>query len=92
MVTYLDLINAMVRRETAILGREKVGKIVAKAGLSIGEDGKVAVPKGMEKQKLEELARSFYEECGDITLIGCRILVNRLAREGNLKLPDILKF
>lgn len=45
-----------------------------------------------KKQKLEELARVFCEECGDIALIGCRILVNRLAREGNPKLPGILKF
>lgn len=92
MVTYLDLLNAMVKREMAILGEEKVKKIALKAGIRINSDGEVVVPYGMERRKLEELAKAFYEECGDITLIGCRILVNRLAKDGNLKLPDILKF
>lgn len=87
---YGKLIQEALTRLTNVMGPEKVMAVVKKTTLQVGAEG---ILDGDQHSflELERLMKTFVEEYGPITLMYCRMKVQELASELNLKLPEILQ-
>ena len=88
-VTYNDLLQLIIQREMGILGPEKTHETVKQAGLNIDNDGNF-LDENLGFSELEKLIEAFHTNYGPVTVMGCKIAVLRLARQGNLELPKLL--
>lgn len=89
-MTYVDLIETVAQREMGILGKPKTLEIFHSAGLELDNDGKLKVQNNLELEDLDRLMNLLNETYGAVAVMGCKITVKRMAREGGLKLPGIL--
>lgn len=89
-VTYKDLLQLIIQREMGIIGVDKTIDVVKKAGLTLNNEGKLTTP-NPNKADLERLIQVFHDTYGPVTVMGCKIAVLRLARQGNLELPKLLQ-
>jgi hypothetical protein len=87
---YKDLIETVVKREIGILGFEKTMAIAREAKINVDGDGRVMNPTA-GKGDLERLMKIFYDKCGMVTILGCKIALRKLSMEYGLELPDIVK-
>lgn len=88
-MTYRDLIELVVQRQMGIVGLWKTLETLNDVGLAVGDDYRLVGDGGYDD--LEKLMTKFNEKYGLVTVMGCKIVVARKAREGNLDLPKILK-
>ena len=88
-MTYRDLIELVVQRQMGIVGLWKTLETLNDVGLAVGDDYRLVGDGGYDD--LEKLVTKFNEKYGLVTVMGCKIVVGRKAREGNLSLPKILK-
>lgn len=89
MITYKTLIEMVANREMGILGRYKTLEIFEEAGVPIDNKG---ILKGNEAclNDLDRVMSLLHEKYGPVAVMGCKIAVNRKAKEGNLRLPKLL--
>ena len=87
-MTYTHLVELVIQRQTGIVGLKKTMETLSDAGLAVGDDFRLIGEAGHDD--LERLILKFKEKYGLVTVMGCKIVVGRKAREGNLALPKIL--
>lgn len=87
-MSYTQLIELVIQRQLGIVGLKKTLETLREAGMEVGDDLRIIGEAGYGE--LERLMTRFNEKYGLVTVMGCKIVVARKAREGNLALPKIL--
>lgn len=87
-MTYTNLIDLVIQRQLGIVGLKKTMETLSEAGLAVGDDLRLIGDAGYDD--LERLIMQFKNKYGLVTVMGCKIVVGRKAREGNLVLPKVL--
>lgn len=87
-MTYTHLIELVIQRQMGIVGLKKTMETLSDVGLAVGDDFRLVGESGHDD--LERLMIKFKEKYGLVTVMGCKIVVARKARDGNLVLPKIL--
>lgn len=88
MEGYKNLIELIAKRQLGILGKRKTVEIFSEAGLILDGDEKLEND-SVGYEELEALAKKMYGKYGPVPIMGCKIPVDRRAKELNLKLPDL---
>lgn len=87
---YSGIIQAIIKRESDVLGKEKVVSVLKKAGTLTDLKGNLEA-REYTIIDLERMMQTFVDEYGPITLMYCRMRAQKLAQEANLALPEILR-
>ncbi len=90
MITYKDLVDAVIKRELGILGKERMQWVLEALKMPVDEEGR-CLKAGCGMDDLDQLMQELSARYGAVAVMGCKIAVGRLAREANLELPKILK-
>ncbi|MDH5682415.1 MAG: hypothetical protein OEZ36_12570 [Spirochaetota bacterium] len=92
MSSYKKLIDTVIQRESGIVGKSGVEKLLEDMGLELNESGKLtSLDESNGKEILDDLMKRFLDRYGMISIIGCRIEVRKIARRYSLELPEIFK-
>ena len=88
MADYKELIEAVIRRQLGILGKEKLARVLKEAGCAVDDSLKPASDQ-CSMDDLDKLMKMLKKHYGALAILGCRINIIRLATEKNLKLSPI---
>lgn len=83
---YTDLIQLVITREMSVLGEDKVIDTLKRTSLQVDSSGKLSGD-DFKLADLERLLHALVEDFGPIALMYCRMGVQQLAAEHNLRLP-----
>lgn len=86
MPTYKDLLETLANRQLGILGKVKTRKIFSECGLALDDDCRLAGD-GAGYDEFAAVTARLFETYGAVPIMGARLPIVRLAREGGLKLP-----
>ncbi len=89
-VTYNDLIEAVIKREFGILGKERMMGILVDTDMGLDDADKLQKP-DCSIEDLDRLMQALAGKYGAVAVMGCKITVGRMAREKGLELPPILR-
>lgn len=90
MDAYSNLIESLIKREIAILGRERIERILQELNIHFDfEKGKLINYLGNGFDELERLGNEIYRIGGEIVLIGARVNIILNASRERLELPAI---
>ncbi len=89
-LTYKDLVEQVAQRELGIIGRIKTLDTFREAGIELDDDLCVK-NSNVNIESLKSIADKLQERFGPVAIMACKIPLNRLAKQGGLELPPILK-
>lgn len=90
MVTYNDLVDAVIKRELGILGKERMLGVLEALKMPVNAEGR-CLKENCGLEDLDHLMQELSSRFGAVAVMGCKIAVGRLAREAQLELPKILQ-
>lgn len=90
MDAYHNIIESLIRREIAILGRERIERILSELNIYFDfEKDKLISYSGNGFDVLERLGNELYRIGGEIAIIGARVNVILNASREGVELPSI---
>lgn len=87
--TYKDLMNTLIKREFGILGKDRMMAILVELEMKVDKEGAL-IDGHYTVGHLDSLAQSLSDKYGAVAVMGCKVIVGRMARENGLELPRIL--
>lgn len=86
---HTELVEAVVKREMKMLGNEKALNVAKSASIDVDDSGNLKGAYGIGD--LDRLLKAFKNEYGPITIMYCRTILQKLAKDKNLHLPEIIQ-
>lgn len=86
MPDYKNLLEALANRQLGILGKMKTRKIFSECGVALDDDCRLSAD-GAGYEQFEAVTAKLFETYGAVPIMGARLLIVRMAREGGLRLP-----
>ncbi len=90
MNVYRDMLNIIIRRQFALLGRYQTKEILKEAGIIIDERGNLESPQDIEEKHIDKILSEFKNKIGFISLLVVKLPLRRLAIQNNVKVPRAL--
>lgn len=85
---HTELVEAVVKREIKMLGKEKALNVSRSVSIEVDDSGNLKGKYGIGD--LDRLLKAFKDEYGPIAIMYCRGVVQKLAKDQNLPLPEII--
>ena len=90
MVTYNDLMSAIIQKQISIIGKERAISFARKVlGITVNDDGYVTA--GGTKETLAALAEEYKKVAGPVALVIIKAVVSSMVKGDAIELPSNLK-
>ncbi|GEM_PF-6261431 len=90
MNVYKNMMDVIVRREFALLGRYQTREIFKNAGINIDEKGNIRNPDDIEPEDIDKILNELKKQIGFISILVVKLPLRRLAIQNNVKLPKTI--
>lgn len=87
---YTEIVEAVIKRERSVLGDGKIASVLKKVAIEVDSKWKM-VGDEYSFGDLERLMKALVDEFGPITIMYCRMKVQKIAQAKNLRLPKMLQ-
>ncbi len=90
MNVYKDMLDVIIKREFALLGRNQTKDILKNVGVNIDDNWKVENADGISLEKIEEILSEIKEKIGFVGLLVVKLPIRRIAIQNNVEVPKPL--
>ncbi len=90
MNVYKNMLDIIIRREFALLGRYQTREILKSIGINIDEKGNIQNPDNIKAEDIERILNEFKKKIGFISVLVVKLPLRRLAIQNNIKVPRVI--
>ncbi len=90
MNVYKNMLDIIIRREFALLGRYQTREILKGVGINIDERGNLENPENIGPQDIDKVLNEFKQKIGFISILVVKLPLRRLAIQNNVKVPRVI--
>ncbi len=87
MNVYKSMLDIIIRREFALLGRYQTREILNSIGINIDEKGNLENPDEIKLEDIDKILKEFKNRVGFIGILVVKLPLRRLAIQNNVKVP-----
>lgn len=86
---HTELVEAAIKREIKMLGKEKALRVARSVSIEVDDSGNIKGAYGIGD--LDSLMKAYKDEFGPIAIMYCRGRIQKIAKDKNLHLPEIIQ-
>ena len=88
MNVYKDMLEVIIRREFALLGRYQTRQILKGIGIDIDERGNIKTSENLGAEQIDEILNEFKKKIGFVGILVVKLPIRRIAIQNNIRVPS----